>query len=251
MVSTTMFIDSHCHLTHEAFQTDVDAVIQRARAAGVEKMYCASGMLGHDELVLKLCAAYPMMLRPVIGISPHDANKVTKEQKEKIFDLIEKNYRKIAAIGEIGLDFHYFKTTEEQQKQEKLYREEIELARTLDLPVVIHGRKAEERCLDILQEAKFNNFTMHCFLVKNLAPRVVEMNGLISLPTVKSKERKYIMKHIKLESLLCETDSPYLWLTRNEPANVVEVYNEIAKIREVKIENVEEQIAVNAENFFR
>ncbi len=246
-----MYIDGHCHLTHEQFTSDVEQVVKRAQAAGVERMYVTGGMLGHDEKVLALCSQNQKLLRPIIGISPHDANRITNKQKEKMFDLIEKNRKKLAAIGEIGLDFHYFKTPEEQSTQEKLFKEEIELARTLNLPIIIHSRKAEERALDILEEVKFFDFAMHCFIVKNSAPRVVKMGGKISLPTIKSKEKKYIMKHIGVENFLCETDSPYLWNGRNEPANVKSVYEEIAGEKQLKAEVVEEKIFENVGEFFK
>ncbi|MDP3742216.1 MAG: TatD family hydrolase [Candidatus Micrarchaeota archaeon] len=249
-----MFIDSHCHLTHEQYtsEADVEETITRAVNAGIERMYCTGGMLGHDEKVLVLCAKHPKTLRPVIGISPHDANRVTQEQKKDMFNLIEKNRKQLAGIGEIGLDFHHFKTQEEQAKQEALFREEIELARTLDLPIVIHSRKAEAKVLDILQEVKFSRFAMHCFMVKELCSRVVQQGGLVSLPTIKSKDKKYIMKHIGIENLLCETDSPYLWQQgRNEPANVKTVYEEISKAKEQNIEKTEEKIAENVEIFFQ
>lgn len=246
-----MFIDSHCHLTHEQYASDAEDVIKRAVNAGVEKMYCTGGMLGHDEKVLALCGRFPTVLQPVIGISPHDAGKASGAEKNHVFDLIEKNASKIAAIGEIGLDHHYFKTSEEQKTQEKLFREEIELSRTLDLPIVIHSRKAESKVLDILQEVNFHNFAMHCFIVKNLASRVVQIGGMVSLPTIKSKERKYIMKNITLENLLCETDSPYLWQQRNEPANVKEVYEGIAKEKNIEINEVEAAIEENARRFFK
>ncbi len=247
-----MYVDSHCHLTHLKFAGETAAVIKRALAANVKRMYVTGGMLGHDEDVLKLCAKYSDYLRPVIGISPHDANKLSYGEKEALFDLIEKNSKKLAGIGEVGLDFHYFKTPEEQAKQIKLFKEEIELARTLDLPIIIHSRKAEEKCLDILEEVKYFDFAMHCFIVKQSADRVVNLGGKISLPTIKSKERKYIMKHFKIENFLCETDSPYLWQKgRNEPANVVEVYEEIAKQKEIGVEKVEQSVFENVEAFFR
>ncbi len=246
-----MYIDSHCHLTHEAFEKDVEEVIKRAEQNNVRRIYCTGGMLGHDEKVLALCSKYARVLSPVIGISPHDASKISKEEKNHVFDLIEKNRKKLSAIGEIGLDFHYFHEQEQQKQQEKIFREQIELARTLDLPVVIHSRKAEEKVLNILEELKFKQFAMHCFIVKNLCTKVVKQGGIISLPTIKSKDRKYIMKNIELENLLCETDSPYLWSGRNEPANVVEVYSEISKAKEIEVNLVAEKIMLNAKNFFR
>ena len=246
-----MYVDSHCHLTHKQFAGDVESVIQRAKSAKLTRAYCTGGMLGHDQTVLKLCAKHAGFLRPVIGISPHDANRVTVEQKEAIFSLIEKNRSKLAGIGEIGLDFHYFKTEEEQKKQEILFREEIELARTLNLPIIIHSRKAEERVLDILEEVKYHNFAMHCFMVKNSAKRVIDLGGLISLPTIKSKEKKYIIKQFEADKFLCETDSPYLWQGRNEPLNVLSVYNEIAFEKGKKIEEIGEIVLQNVNAFFR
>ncbi len=245
-----MYIDSHCHLTHEKFANDVESVIQQAVENGVKKIYCTSGMLGHDKKVLELCKEHSEVLKPVIGISPHDADKVQNEQKLEVFELIEKN--KISAIGEIGLDFHYFHKEEEHNKQTELFKEQIELAKSLDLPVVIHSRKAEEKTLDILKELNCKNFAMHCFTFKKLAEKVIEQGGLISLPTIKSKDRKYIMKNVELKHLLCETDSPYLWPSdRNEPKNVITVYQDIAKEKAMKIEKVSDIITENVTNFYR
>ena len=112
-----MFIDSHCHLTLEQYADDVENVIKHAVSNRVAKMYCTGGMLGHDEKVLELCAKNRDVLRPVIGISPHDANRVTPEQKNALFDLVEKNRKTLAAIGEIGLDYHHFHTEEERKTQ--------------------------------------------------------------------------------------------------------------------------------------
>ncbi len=243
-----MFIDSHCHLTHEAFAGRVGEVMQRALAADVKRIYCTGGMIGHDEKVIQLCGQFPA-LRPVIGISPHDAPTATQEQKNAVYTLIEKN--KVAAIGEIGLDFHHFHQEEQRKKQEAVFREQLELARTLNLPVVIHSRKAEEKVLDILLETQFSEFAMHCFVVKRLSSRVVQQGGLISLPTIKSKDRKYIMAKIEASHFLCETDSPYLWSGTNEPANVTEVYHSIAKAKQTNVEKTAEQVAENAAAFFR
>lgn len=246
-----MFIDAHCHLTHAEFTKDVDEVIVRAKAAGVAKMYCTSGAKGDGEKILQLCSAH-QEIRAVIGIDPHLSVNLTKEEIEAELRFIEKNHRKIAAIGEIGLDYHHFTDEKQRVKQISIFTEQLELARTLDLPTVIHSRKAEQKIVEFLIAEKFKNFMMHCFLVKDIAVKAAAYGAVISLPTLKSKNRKYIMKNVPLENILCETDSPYLWKEgRNEPANVVEVYNELSAVRGEKVEKIAEQVKQNAENFFK
>ncbi len=246
-----MFVDAHCHLAHSDFEKDFEEVVARALAAGVKKMYCTGGMKGDSEKIIKMCSSRAS-LKPVIGIDPHEATKLSREEVEAELDFIGKHHKQIAAIGEIGLDYHHFTDEKDKVKQIAVFTQQLELARTLDLPVVIHSRKAEEKIIDFLIAEKFKNFMMHCFLVKNLASKAVSAGGIVSLPTIKSKNRKQIMKNLPLASMVCETDSPYLWQSgRNEPANVVEVYQEMSKVRGETIDKLAEQVLQNSEEFFR
>lgn len=245
-----MFVDSHCHLAQKDYKDDVEAVIARAKAAGVGLVLCTTGEISEVEEVLRLCTKH-RELKPVLGITPHEANRISREQVEEVYDLIEKNHRKLAGIGEIGLEYHYVKDEKQRAVQMKLFKEQLELAKTLDLPAIMHTRKAEQICIDVANESKIERKVLHCFLVSELATPAAKQGFVVSLPTLKSKDREKIMKNTPLESLICETDSPFLWQTgRNEPANVVEVYERISRAKQIALEKVEEKVLETVQTTF-
>lgn len=244
------FIDAHCHLIHEAYAYPLEYV-QRAKEVGLTAALCTTGMKMEHQKVLDLCASRNDFLYPVIGVSPYDAVTLTSEELEFQLSFIEKNKSKIVGIGEIGLDFHHFTKNEEWKAQEKVFTSQIELAQSLDLPIVLHTRKAELRTYEILEEYKFPRAMLHCFLVPDIAKKASEKGIIISLPTLKSKNREKIAKNIPLANIVCETDSPYLWPTfPSEPSNVREVYEKIAEYRKTSLEKVKEQVFNNVVQLF-
>ncbi|OIO22658.1 hypothetical protein AUJ65_05605 [Candidatus Micrarchaeota archaeon CG1_02_51_15] len=246
------FVDAHCHLLHERFKDDLPKVLNRAQEAGVERLYCVSGKLEHDEPVIELAARNKGFVFPIIGASPHDAPAMSEEQLEAELRLLEANATRIAAIGEIGLEFHYFKGELERKAQEKVFKAQLELAETLGKPVVIHCREAGEEVLRLLSGFK-QGVMLHCCSNATLAAAGVERGWLVSQPTLKSRERQKIIAATPLERLCCETDSPFLASVRgerNEPARVGLAYYEIAQVKGIGLDAVKEAAWGNVKRFF-
>ncbi len=245
------FIDSHCHLVHDAYTRPQDYV-QRAKDAGLVAALVNTGMKADHAGVLKLCEANKGFLFAVIGVSPYDAVTMSKEELELHLSYIEKHRRDIVAIGEIGLDFHHFTKKEDFQAQERVFRAQLELAKQLDLPVVMHTRKAERESFEIFKEYKINGM-LHCFFLHEVAVEAIKTPGvLVSLPTLKNKDRDRIIRDVPLDRLVCETDSPYLWpVFPSEPLNVIEVYDRIASKKQVSLGEVKRQVFQNVNSFFK
>jgi len=206
----------------------LDAVAERMRKAGVVAVNTGAN-LASNKRVLTITARFPDLLKTALGLSPHDANR---ENLEENLAFIRKNADKVCAIGEIGLDFHYFKKEEEREKQRAAFIAQLDLAEELDLPVVIHTREAEEEVISLLAERRQSDAVLHCFMQPQLLDAATKAGCFVSLPTLKNKARVSIIESVQEGRVLCETDSPYLWRGgRNEPANVAEVYGELERLR--------------------
>ena len=245
-------IDSHCHLEHELYADGLDEIVANMRKASVSTaITCGTGH-ENNRKTLKIAEKYAE-IEACLGVSPYDALRDWKSELSVVKDARDK----IVGIGEIGLDHHHFTSPDEWQKQEECFTAFVELAESLDLPVVVHTRKAEERVFEVLSSYKDVHVMLHCFLISKLAPEAEKRGWLVSLPTIKSKSREKIAKALSFESLACETDSPFLWkdekddgFARNEPANVVEAYTAIAQARKQPLEEVAERVSENARKFF-
>ncbi len=246
----SFMIDSHCHLEHPRFEGELKGVVKRARAAGVGLAVTAGSNLANNRRALELSGLYPGFVKCVIGLSPHNAGEDLEENLGFLRANIKANKNKITGIGEIGLDYHYFKKSWERERQGKVFEAQLVLAEELGLPVVIHSREAEEDVFQALSGFG-GRVVMHCFMKPKWVPECVKRNYLVSVPTVKCAARVKTIKTTPLELLLCETDSPFLWRGRNEPANVKEVYGEVARVKGMDFNKVVEQVYSNAAGVFR
>jgi len=253
-----MLIDTHVHLNADQYEEDVEEVIERAREAGVTKMV----VVGFDRKTItkamELVEQYPF-LYAVVGWHPVDAVDCTEEDLAWIESLAE--HPKVVAIGEMGLDYHWDKSPKDIQQQ--LFRKQIQLAKRVKLPIVIHNRDATADVVRILEEedAKEVGGIMHAFGGSvETAQQCIDMNFYISLGgtvTFKNaKAPKKIAAEIPLEKLLVETDAPYLTPhpyrgKRNEPFYVTLVAEEIARIKEISVEEVASVTTKNALNLFQ
>jgi len=232
-------IDAHCHVDTKDFDVDRDEVISRAKASGIRAIVNAGNNHPDNERVLALSQKYGAdYYKAVICLSPHHATEQTDAELEAELRFIEANKPKLVGIGETGLDRHHYKKEAEWDKQEKFYRAFLQLAESIDLPVVVHSRDAEEQCIRVAQEYNCR-VMLHCFLNPKAIDLALSTNFSISVPTLKSKAVDKIIKKTPLERIFCETDSPWLWQGgRNEPANVRAVYERVAKIKSVELERV-------------
>lgn len=252
-----MFIDTHVHLNAEQYGDDVEEVIERAREAGVTKMV----VVGFDRKTITRAMELVeehSFLYAVVGWHPVDAIDCTEEDLAWIESLAE--HPKVVAIGEMGLDYHWDKSPKDIQQQ--LFRKQIQLAKKVKLPIVIHNRDATADVVRILEEedAKEVGGIMHCFGGSvETAKQCIDMNFYISLGgpvTFKNaKTPKKVAAEIPLDKLLIETDAPYLTPhpyrgKRNEPFYVTLVADEIARIKEVSVEEVASVTTENALKLF-
>lgn len=253
-----MFIDTHVHLNADQYDDDLQEVIERALAAKVTKMV----VIGFDrktiERAMQLAETYDFIYA-VIGWHPVDAIDCTEEVLQWIEQLATNP--KVVGIGETGLDYYWDKSPKDVQ--EKWFRKQIQLAKKLNLPIVIHNRDATGDVVRILKEenAAAVGGVMHCFGGSvETARECIAMNFMISLggPVTFKNARtpKEVAKEIPLEYLMIETDAPYLAPhpyrgKRNEPAYVTLVAEEIARQKDLPIEEVAEITTTNATNFFK
>jgi TatD DNase family protein len=263
-------IDVHCHFDKEFFP-DIDDVITR-----MKENNCIALPVGitpdTNKFVLDLREKYPESIFPCIGLYPPDALVNDKKENSNLiidYDLenelafIEKNKDKIVAIGEIGMDY---KDGTDKELQEKIFRKQIELAIKLNLPIVVHSRKAEKECIDILEEYTkehvYRQIVMHCFNGRQAQVRRVRENGwYFSIPTncVRDTHFQRIIKETPLKQLLTETDSPFLGpfkkddgtVERNEPINVIETIKKISEIKNTPVEDIANLLHRNAIKLFK
>jgi TatD DNase family protein len=254
-------IDTHCHLEMDAFNNDRDAMIRRARDAGLEALITIGSDLAGNAGGYALSEKYDFIYAAV-GFHPHDA----KDFSEEIFDQIKKWARsagqgakgKVVAIGEIGLDYHYDHSPREVQQE--VFRKQLAFAKEVDLPVVIHSREAEKDTLEILRQSGVKKGVFHCFSGdREMAEKVLAMGFCISIAgpvTFKKAQGLHgIAQWIPDESLLIETDAPYLTPEpfrgkRNEPSYLVHTATAIAALRGVTLEDVARITTLNAKRFF-
>ena len=248
-----MLVDSHCHLQDRKFKGEHDAVIQRAREAGVTAMVCVGYDMESSRRAIDIANSHESVYA-AIGVHPHDAKTLRPRDIDELAALADS--AKVVAIGEIGLD--YYRDLSPRDVQEKAFRAQLELARSLSVPVVIHSRNADEETFGVIEEYERQALpgwpkdrplgVMHCFAGDlTMALRYIELGFLISIPascTYPNAERtRAVAGGIPLRWMAVETDAPYIPPqskrgARNEPAFVCETVQCIADIRGARYEDV-------------
>jgi TatD DNase family protein len=253
-----MLIDSHAHLEMPEFRQDLTEVIQRAKASGVEYIFTVGTEKKDWARALEIAHSYPSVYA-VLGVHPHNAREINDEAYSTLKRLCRDE--KVKAYGEIGLDF--YRNLSPRAVQLKRFREQIVLAKELKLPIVIHDREAHQETLGILKSEKAEDCggIIHCFSGDDhMAKECIEMGFYISVPgTVTFKNTggfQEIIKGLPLESLLIETDAPFLAPVpfrgkRNEPSYVRYTAQKVAEIKKVSLEKVAEVTTENALRVYR
>ena len=253
-----MYIDTHVHLNADQYENDVEEVIARALDAGVSKMIVVGFDRKTINRAMELTECYPFIYA-VVGWHPVDAIDCTEEDLKWIESLAA--HPKVVGIGETGLDYHWDKSPRDIQQE--VFRKQIQLAKKVDLPIIIHNRDATADVVRILKEedAEKVGGIMHCFGGSvETAKECIAMNFMISLGgpvTFKNaKMPKEVAAEIPLDKLLIETDAPYLAPhpyrgKRNEPVYVTLVAEEIARLKELSVDEVAEATTANALKLFK
>jgi TatD DNase family protein len=250
-------IDTHCHLVYE--NAYPEPAIARARAAGLNAIVTCGYPRDYGKN-LGIFEKHEGFVFLTLGLHPIDIKEMTDDEVEKYLDNIRTLKDRILAVGEVGLDFHHFpgKNSEESERFEEAFSKCLELAKDIGKPVVLHTRKAEQECFDMVVSHGFKagKACFHCYGGgMELARRIIDQGYLISLSTNmdRSKNTRKIAKYFPLEQLLTETDSPFLSPIpgqKNEPANVRLVVEHMAELRGMPVGEVDRQTTGNAVRFF-
>lgn len=249
-------IDSHVHLDAKQFEGELEALLIRAKEAGVIKMIQIGCDLASSKKALEMAASHPE-LHPAVGFHPNDLGSYLQEEEELI---ILAQHPEVVAIGEIGLDYHWNRFSKEVQKE--AFLRQIDIAKNLHKPIIIHDRDAHGDILEVLrQEHKYlRGGVLHCFSgsweMAKLCLRwgfYISFAGPLTFP--KSNKLREIGALVPQDRLLIETDCPYLAPQayrgkRNEPAYVIEQAKELAQIRGVGYEEMAALTKKNTETLF-
>jgi TatD DNase family protein len=250
-------VDSHCHLDDSKFDADREQVIERALAAGVERMMAIGTGDGPPDLhtAIRLAERYPFVFA-TIGVHPHDASKATPETFAELREL--STHPKVLAVGEIGLDYHYDFSPREVQRA--VFEQQLEIAAESGKPIVIHTREAWEDTLATLRERWHGAGIMHCFTGDEQQAREaldlgfhLSFGGVLTFP--KAEAVRQAARITPEDRLLVETDCPYLAPVphrgkRNEPAFMVETVRRLAEVRGLTPEAIADVTVRNFERLF-
>lgn len=252
-----MFIDTHAHLFYDNFDGEVDQVIDRAKESGIDYIIVPATDIETARQVIALTEKYEMVYGAV-GTHPHE----TKEWSSSLINEIENltSHKKIVAIGEIGLDYYYDFSPKE--KQIEAFKAQIDLALKLDLPIVVHNRDSDEDMMKIINSYCGSGLKaqFHCFngSMEN-AVELMHMGYMISftgnITFKKADQLREILKNIRIDQLLLETDSPFLTPEpnrgkRNEPSYVKYVAEKVAEVHGISLEDVGRITSYNAFRLF-
>lgn len=257
-----IFVDSHCHIDGEQFDEDRDAVVERAREAGVAAMLnIGTGDPHSDDFRRAVAVAekYDNVYASV-GVHPHDAKLYDDKAEQHLIELAQTE--KVIAWGEIGLDYYYDHSPRDVQRD--VFRRQIRTARELDLPIIIHSRDADDETVEILtEECSHDGFRgiMHCFGgTAAMAEALMPLGFLISfagnVTFKKADNLRDAARVVPLDRLLIETDCPFLTPVpfrgkRNEPSFVVHTAQFLADFYGVAVETVAEHTTRNYLDFFK
>lgn len=253
-------IDSHSHLADKKFDADLDAVLERASAAGVNILIAIGDDLEESQKCIEIAESYENIFCTV-GVHPHKAAQWDKGNGTRDKDELKKlamSSKKVVAIGEIGLDYHYnFSAVSDQRSA---FGEQLLLAKELEMPCVVHCREAVEDIRAIVDEIKPPRLVLHCCTekwedVEWFVDRgdYLSFTGIATYPN--AQEVRRTIERCPIEQMMIETDSPYLAPIphrgkRNEPAFVVEVARAVAKLKGLSLEETDALTTKNTVEFF-
>jgi TatD DNase family protein len=262
-----ILVDVHGHLDHADFKKDIDEVVERARQAGVKHILTSGVNSVTNRNILELAEKYDIV-HPTFGLYPIDALAKEIEAGEatgflrdiESFDVDEEikwiieNKDRCVAIGEAGLDFNWGRAHEKEQKEN--FQKVIDMTEKIKKPIIVHTRKAELDCVEMLESSKIKDIVLHCFCGrKHLVKRAADNGWNLSIPPiiVRLQQFQIMADLVNISQLLTETDCPYLSPfpgQRNEPAFVAETIKKIAEIKKMDPEEIANNIYMNYQRIF-
>ena len=251
-------IDTHCHLTFGQLADDVDAVIERSIVADVTSWITVGTDPGHNQKAIELARKYDNIYATV-GVHPHDSKEVTDQAIRQLHALAQN--KKVVAIGETGLDFHYDHSP--RGKQAEVFKSHLELAQELAMPVIIHSREAFDETMEILQQSgpDLKKVVFHCFSGSPEQAKIVLDAGyhisFTGVVTFKNAERtRQAAELVPLDRLMLETDCPYMSPEPmrkqriNEPALMVHTAKFLADLKGMDLDDFANSVTATSKSFF-
>jgi TatD DNase family protein len=245
--AAVMIVDTHAHICDAVFDADRAAVLQRARSVGVSVVVAVGETLADARRNLQLADAFPE-LKPAAGLYP---THLDLEAAAAMRELIRREHRRLAAIGEVGLDYWMVKNEADRACQREILTGFIALGNELDLPLNVHSRSAGRHVVDLLLANNARKVQLHAFDGKAAAAHPAVAAGFFfSVPpsVLRSRQKQKLVRRLPLDCLLVETDSPVLGPTpgvRNEPANAAMVISAIAELKQVPTAEVQAAVYAN------
>ncbi len=253
-----MLIDTHTHLHDPQFDSDRETVIQRARQDGVDVMITIGTDLETSRRAIELAEQYDFVFATV-GVHPHEVKTI----EDNSYPILEQlaQHPKVVAYGEVGLDYYYMHSPKDLQQRH--FKEQIRLAKGLGLPLVIHTRQAQQETLAVLQEEKADEIggVFHCYTGDlSTAQAALSLNFFISFSGIitfqKALDLQEVARQIPVESLMVETDCPYLAPIphrgkRNEPSYVRHVAEKLSQLKDLPYEDLARLTTQNTRKLFK
>ncbi|MBO5376235.1 MAG: TatD family hydrolase [Bacilli bacterium] len=248
-----MYIDTHCHISKKDYD-NIDQIIKDAEKNNVKKLIISGCDKDSIKESLEIAKKYENVYLS-LGYHPSEVDSISQSDIDELKKIVTNN-EKVVAIGEIGLDYYWVKDNKDKQKE--LFKIMLDLANELNLPVIIHSRDAYQDTYDILKEKKSHGI-IHCFSgsLEN-AKNYINLGfflGIGGVITFKNTNLKGVIKELSLKNLVLETDSPYLAPTpyrgtQNAPKYIPIIAEEIANIKDILKETVEEETTKNVKELF-
>jgi TatD DNase family protein len=246
-----MFFDVHAHLTHEHFKKDLLEVVARAKDVVI---HCAGSGLSDNKAVLDISGKHSNV-KACLGLYPWDAVKFGEVGVDSCIDFIKRNAGRIVCVGEVGLDHYWGKAEKDWEFQEWVFERLLELAGEINRPVLVHSRKAERACLEMIghHEVKvvIHSFTGPHKLIKDF----LGLGCFFSIPSVvvRSSSFQELVRKLPIDRILTETDAPFLAPVigqRSEPVHVKQGLKKIAELKGLTVKKTEKALTENYERLF-
>ena len=255
-------IDTHTHIDGEEFAEDRALAVQRAKEAGVEKVFVPAIDLKSVSSVLQTCRQFPGYAYPMVGLHPEEVKADWRNQLAQMKPMLDEPSHPFIAIGEVGLD--YYRSREFEAEQLQAFEEQVEWAAEYDLPLMIHCRKAQNEMVHILKRHEkelARGGVFHCFTGNEKeAEQLLQFDnfvlGIGGVLTFKKSHLPEVLAGIPIDRIVIETDSPYMAPVpmrgkRNESAYVAFVLNRIAEIYGISEDEADRRTTANALRIFR
>jgi TatD DNase family protein len=256
------FVDAHIHLSDPEYSSQIAQIIQEAKQSNIAALVSSSMDYESCQRNLMLAQENKGLVYAALGIHPWNVTNLTQKELEQTLNLILQHgveCEKVVAIGEIGLDPQYAKRREIKERQMQVFKEMLSMAEKLSLPVIVHSRWSAQKILPLLTSYRLEGVLFHWFSSPvELIPQIIERGYYISEgpPAMFSDRTQEIIKQVPIANLLTETDGPVSYYGPFEgkvttPAFIPLVVKAVAEIKNMKEENVAEQILKNFANLFR